>query len=142
MKTFFVLLIAMLAVSFMACDSNKDSINERLISEKSKGPIKIQYNADSINCVSISGHCKATIIINFDDDNLLLPDGADSKDSVIEYHALTLSSDMHESDDLLNFPGIYYDAAMTGIGIGIYIPAQRARWIEETQQYVLKFQYK
>jgi len=131
------LTILVVAISFIACNSSEESVNEHFLYEKSKGPIIVIYKASKHDCITANGDCDAKLTIN-------IPDSKAVYDSEMNSSYLTLyfKSENHEGDDLIDFPGVYYDAKMTGIGIGIDIPKQKSRWIEETGQYVLKFQYK
>ena len=137
MKKLFFLTISVVAISFIACNSNEESFNEQFLYEKSKGPVTIKYKADKSDCVTLNGTCDAMIVFDIPDSKAVYDSEMNSS-----YLTLYLKSNNHEGDDLIDFPGMYYDAKMTGIGIGIDIPKQKSRWIEETGQYVLKFQYK
>ncbi|MDL2228591.1 hypothetical protein LJC25_00820 [Bacteroidales bacterium OttesenSCG-928-K03] len=140
MKKIFLFLTSILAITFLACNSNNDSVNDSFVAEKSRGPLIISYAADTIICIEPKGKCIASMIINFDDDKS--SSSIDNESNVIAYNTLRLYSENHEGDDLINFPEIYYDAKMTGIGVGIYIPEQTAGYIEETNEYILKFLYR
>lgn len=139
MKKLLLLTLPLVAVLYFACDSNKESLNNEYTAiEKSRGPVIITYKADSTNCIQPTGKCEAQMIIDVPQAKRTVLDS----ETRVRYSILHLKSENHEGGELTDFPEIYYDSDMTGIGVGIYIPAQKAEWLEETDEYVLKFLYR